>query len=136
MHDGKTDLPAEDHLFQSGHQPTIALTLKSFETAQLLAAQGLGVTLVPLQYSTSYGSQGLDPYIAAYDHRVSHIVKLLEQVAQQQWDGEPDQVAHHAALGHVHRAAGALCQCGQVDLPPTNFQNTIRCKKPSTPPLL
>lgn len=37
-------------------QPHIPLTLRNFETAQLLAAQGLGVTLVPLQYShiTSY----------------------------------------------------------------------------------
>lgn len=32
-------------------QPDIPLTLKNFETAQLLAAQGLGITLVPLQYS-------------------------------------------------------------------------------------
>lgn len=32
-------------------QPHTALTLRNFETAQLLAAQGLGVTLVPLQYS-------------------------------------------------------------------------------------
>jgi len=32
-------------------QPKTVLTLKSFETAQRLAAQGLGVTLVPLQYS-------------------------------------------------------------------------------------
>ncbi len=33
------------------HQPDIALTIRNFETAQLLAAQGMGVTLVPLQYS-------------------------------------------------------------------------------------
>lgn len=33
------------------HQPRIALTLKNYETAQVLAAQGLGATLVPLQYS-------------------------------------------------------------------------------------
>lgn len=32
-------------------QPNIGLTLRNYETAQLLAAQGLGVTLVPLQYS-------------------------------------------------------------------------------------
>lgn len=32
-------------------QPKIGLTLRNYETAQLLAAQGLGVTLVPLQYS-------------------------------------------------------------------------------------
>lgn len=32
-------------------QPKTALTLKNFETVQRLAAQGLGVTLVPLQYS-------------------------------------------------------------------------------------
>lgn len=38
-------------------QPNIPLTLRNFETAQLLAAQGLGITLVPLQYShiTAYG---------------------------------------------------------------------------------
>lgn len=33
------------------HQPKIALTLRNYETAQVLAAQGLGITLVPLQYS-------------------------------------------------------------------------------------
>ncbi len=33
------------------HQPKTAMTLRNFETAQLLAAQGLGITLVPLQYS-------------------------------------------------------------------------------------
>lgn len=32
-------------------QPRISLTLKNFETVQLLAAQGLGVTMVPLEYS-------------------------------------------------------------------------------------
>lgn len=32
-------------------QPRIALTLRNFETAQLLAARGMGVTLVPLLYS-------------------------------------------------------------------------------------
>lgn len=31
-------------------QPRIALTLRNYETAQILAAQGLGVTLIPLQY--------------------------------------------------------------------------------------
>ena len=29
----------------------ISLTLRNFETAQLLAAQGMGVTFVPLEYS-------------------------------------------------------------------------------------
>lgn len=32
-------------------QPNIALTLRNFETAQLLAARGMGVTLIPLLYS-------------------------------------------------------------------------------------
>lgn len=32
-------------------QPHTALTLRNFETVQLLAAQGLGVTMVPLEYS-------------------------------------------------------------------------------------
>ena len=32
-------------------RPKISLTLRNFETAQLLAAQGMGVTLVPLEYS-------------------------------------------------------------------------------------
>ena len=32
-------------------QPHCVLTLRNFETAQLLSAQGMGVTLVPLQYS-------------------------------------------------------------------------------------
>lgn len=32
------------------HQPRIALTLRNYETALLLAARGLGVTLIPLQY--------------------------------------------------------------------------------------
>lgn len=33
------------------HQPKIALTLRNYETALLLAARGVGVTLVPLQYA-------------------------------------------------------------------------------------
>ncbi len=32
-------------------QPRIVLTLRSYETAQLLAAQGLGITMVPAQYA-------------------------------------------------------------------------------------
>lgn len=32
-------------------QPRVVLTLRSYETAQLLAAQGLGVTLVPTEYA-------------------------------------------------------------------------------------
>ena len=32
-------------------QPRIILTLRSYQTAQLLAAQGLGVTLVPTEYA-------------------------------------------------------------------------------------
>lgn len=32
------------------HQPLIALTLRNYETALLLAARGLGVTMIPLQY--------------------------------------------------------------------------------------
>ena len=32
-------------------RPKISLTLRNFETAQLLAAQGMGVTFVPLEYS-------------------------------------------------------------------------------------
>lgn len=33
------------------HQPKTVMTLRNFETAQLLAAQGIGVTLIPLQYT-------------------------------------------------------------------------------------
>lgn len=42
-----------DRVLQSAGitQPSIALTLRNFETVQLLAAQGLGVTMVPLEYS-------------------------------------------------------------------------------------
>ena len=32
-------------------QPRILLTLKSYETARILAAQGLGVTLLPSEYA-------------------------------------------------------------------------------------
>lgn len=32
------------------HHPNIALTLRNYETALLLAARGLGITLIPLQY--------------------------------------------------------------------------------------
>lgn len=32
-------------------QPNIALTVKNFETAQLLASQGIGITFIPMQYS-------------------------------------------------------------------------------------
>jgi DNA-binding transcriptional LysR family regulator len=39
------------------HQPRITLTLRNFETAQLLAAQGLGITLIPLQYSRIASSE-------------------------------------------------------------------------------
>ena len=38
-------------------EPQIALTLRNYETAQLLAAQGLGVTLVPLQYAQIASSE-------------------------------------------------------------------------------
>jgi DNA-binding transcriptional LysR family regulator len=33
------------------HQPKISLTLKNYETALMLAAKGLGIMLIPLQYS-------------------------------------------------------------------------------------
>lgn len=33
-------------------QPNIPITLKNFETAQILASQGLGVTLIPQQYAS------------------------------------------------------------------------------------
>lgn len=33
------------------HRPNVRLTLRNFETVQLLAAQGLGITIVPLEYS-------------------------------------------------------------------------------------
>lgn len=38
-------------------QPKTVLTLKNFETAQRLAAQGLGITLIPLQYSRIASSE-------------------------------------------------------------------------------
>lgn len=54
-------------LTQAGiRQPNIRLTLKSYETAQLLAAQGLGITLVPQQY-TSITSADYHPAFCSID---------------------------------------------------------------------
>ncbi|MBT9776243.1 LysR family transcriptional regulator [Clostridium sp. MCC353] len=50
------------------HQPKIGLTLRNYETAQLLAAQGLGITLVPLQYSQIAPSDYL-PTILSIDEK-------------------------------------------------------------------
>ncbi len=47
-------------------QPQITLTLRNYETAQLLAAQGMGITLVPLQYST-IGSSEYRPALLCID---------------------------------------------------------------------
>lgn len=49
-------------------QPRIALTLRNYETAQLLAAQGLGVTLVPLQYCR-IASGKYQPTLLSIDER-------------------------------------------------------------------
>ncbi len=45
-----------------------ALTLKNFITAQLLASQGLGITMVPLQYSQLTIRQ-CEPILLSIDHR-------------------------------------------------------------------
>ncbi|MGL5434202.1 MAG: LysR family transcriptional regulator [Lachnospiraceae bacterium] len=47
-------------------QPEIRFTLKNYETAQLLAAQGLGVTMVPQQYA-SIASSGYQPTFCSID---------------------------------------------------------------------
>ncbi|MDD3252182.1 MAG: LysR family transcriptional regulator [Lachnospiraceae bacterium] len=49
-------------------QPRIALSLRNFETAQLLAARGLGVTLVPLQYSRITSSRAGSPALFCIDN--------------------------------------------------------------------
>jgi DNA-binding transcriptional LysR family regulator len=50
------------------HQPKISLTLRSFETAQVLAAQGLGITLLPLQYS-QIASPQCRPCLLSIEHQ-------------------------------------------------------------------
>ncbi len=92
------------------HQPTIALTLKSFETAQLLAAQGLGVTLVPLQYSTIASPQYrpallcIDQQYGAYwdlciaslqNGFLSKADQLFIRIVQQQY-GDPRRQANES----------------------------------------
>lgn len=49
-------------------QPRIGITLRNYETAQLLAAQGLGITLVPLQYSQIAPSEYL-PTLLSIDEK-------------------------------------------------------------------
>lgn len=49
-------------------RPRISLTLRNFETAQLLAAQGLGVTFVPLEYS-QITSEECHPALLSIDHQ-------------------------------------------------------------------
>lgn len=49
-------------------RPEIALTLKNYETAQMLAAQGLGVTLIPQQYTAICGS-GFQPAFCSIDEK-------------------------------------------------------------------
>ena len=47
-------------------QPDIRLTLKNYDTAQQLAAQGLGITFVPQQYA-GLASPGYDPAFCSID---------------------------------------------------------------------
>lgn len=47
-------------LLKAGITPNIALTLKNFETAKRLAAEGIGVTFIPKQY-TKISSSSHDP---------------------------------------------------------------------------
>ena len=49
-------------------RPKISLTLRNFETAQLLAAQGLGVTFVPLEYS-QITSEEYHPTLLSIDNK-------------------------------------------------------------------
>ncbi len=49
-------------------RPDILLTLKNYETAQMLAAQGLGVTLIPQQYTCIAGSW-FQPAFCSIDDR-------------------------------------------------------------------
>jgi DNA-binding transcriptional LysR family regulator len=50
------------------HQPKVSLTLKNYETALLLAAKGLGITLVPLQYSR-IASPECRPQLLSIEHQ-------------------------------------------------------------------
>lgn len=52
------------------HHPNILLTLRNYETAQLLAARGVGITFVPTQYSARASSQWKPAFLSiddAYD---------------------------------------------------------------------
>ena len=58
-----------------------------------------------------HGAHGGERLIAdeiAHHPGVHHVVKLLEQVACQQRQGEADQVSRGAALGHVHVVPGGM----------------------------
>lgn len=50
-------------------QVSTVITLKNHTTAQLLAAQGLGVTMVPLEYSRLTVEQGSPPALLSIDRR-------------------------------------------------------------------
>ena len=53
LHKQQRIRPVVDYVLKKARiqQPRIILTLRSYQTAQLLAAQGLGVTLVPTEYA-------------------------------------------------------------------------------------
>ena len=50
-------------------QVSTVITLKNHTTAQLLAAQGLGITMVPLEYSRLTVEQGPPPALLSIDQR-------------------------------------------------------------------
>ena len=50
----------------------------------------------------AHSGVGLVAHIPAHHPQVHRVVELLKEVPQQQWNGKADQMAHHAALGHIH----------------------------------
>ena len=58
--------------------------------------------------------QSLGAHIAAHHDAVHRVVKLLEQIAQHQRQGEGHQMLPDGALGHI---AGSFAGCGHGSSP-------------------
>lgn len=73
------------------HQPKTALTLKNYETAQVLAAQGLGLTLVPLQY-TSISFSEYQPALLCIDEKYDAFWDMCIATLQNGFLSKADQM--------------------------------------------
>lgn len=76
----------------------------------------------------AHGGKGLVGHKVAHHPGVHHVVKLLEHVSGQQRQGELDQVAGDAALGHVHVPPGRgvmMAECHKCGSSVLSFYNRI-----------